>query len=112
MLALSLLLVSSIPLVSAVECGLPDLNMSGMNMLDMEMQAEATLPQIDGQDCYIECSCHVGNQLGGIPHQLAPYALSLVESEFNVSIADVDMATVPALKPRHLFFPPPPPIIS
>jgi len=113
MLALSLLLISSVPLVSAATCDMPNMDMNGMNMkMNMAMQIEPVTPQVDVQDCCIECGCRIHNDLNGMPHQLAPHALSQAESEVVVNMADIDMADVPTLIARHLFFPPPPPIIS
>jgi len=109
MLACSLLLISSVPLVSAATCDMPGMNMKDMNLA---MQVEPVIPQVGLLNCCIECGCRIHNNLNGMPHQLAPHALSQAESEVVVNMADVDMVAVPTLIARHLFFPPPPPIIS
>jgi len=71
-----------------------------------------SLPLIDWQDCCIECGCRVDNQLDGMPHQLAPHALSLTEFVFGHNEHDVGMTIVPLLIPLYLFPSPPPPKIS
>jgi len=104
MMAVSLLLVSTVPTVSAAVCDLP-----GMGGVTDNIQIEPAMVQTDLADCYIECGCRIDNHIDGMPHQLAPHALSSdtasVASDLNHAIA---FAT-PALSSRWLSFPPPPP---
>jgi len=86
---------------------MPDIDIS-----DMAMQVEPVSPLIDLQDCYIECGCRIDNHLDGMPHQLAPHALSLAGFDTKLTIQDAVIIDIPALLPRHLSFPAPPPIIS
>jgi len=112
MMALSLLLISSVPVLSAATCDMADANMNDMNIVESEMQIEAPAPLIDWQDCYIECICHVNDHMDGMPHQLAPHVLSMSGFIDGFVVPDADMPAAPAFILRHLFFPPPPPIIT
>ena len=108
MLAISLLLISSVPLSSAETCDMPGMAMGkGSSML-----VEPAIKQVDLQGCYFECSCHVDNHIDGMPYQLAPYALFLSGLEIAPTTAVNNMAIAPALTARLLFPPSPPPIIS
>jgi len=96
---LSLLLVSAVPIASAMQCAEnDDISISDTNSVM--------------SDCCIECGCHVDNHLDGMPQQLAPHVLSLSASIDRLgSIGDIRFAD-PVFIPRFLFFPTPPPIIS
>jgi len=104
MLALSLLLISAVPMVSATVCAMP-----GMNMAGQEMQIEPVSPLNDGQDCYIECGCRVDNHLDGMPHQLAPHTLSLDSFDSQFAVNRAITHTLPVFTSRLLLFPSPPP---
>jgi len=113
-LALSLLLISSVPVASASACRMDgmqasDMAMSNLTMPDMSMQIEPISPLIDGQDCYIECGCRIDTHLDGMPHQLAPHALTLTASDAVHSVADADMTLLSTLIQRYIVSPSPPP---
>jgi len=104
MMAVSLLLVSTVPMVSAAVCDMP-----GMNGAKVAMQIEPVAPLIDLQDCYIECGCRVDNHFDGMPHQLAPHTPSQDESmQFSAMHPAVMIATA-VLTVRLSTFPTPPP---
>jgi len=104
MMAVSLLLVSTIPMVSAAVCDMPDTNMDMV-----AMQIEPVAPLIDLQDCFIECGCRVDSHFDGMPHQLAPHTPSQDESmQFSAVHPAVMMATA-VLTARLSAFPTPPP---
>jgi len=107
-MAVSLLLVSTVPAVSAAACQIPG-DMQEMGTTVESMQSESVTPLIDWQDCYIECGCRIDNHLDGMPHQLAPHTLSMgdaaIVSFSNLGITDV----MPVLTSWLLPFSPPPP---
>jgi len=82
---------------------------SDMNMSDQAIQLESAAPLIDVQDCYIECGCRMNNHLDGMPHQLAPYTLSLAGFDTRLAVHRVGVLTVAVFTPRLLPFPSPPP---
>jgi len=104
MMAFSLLFVSTVPTAAAVVCDMPD--MAGA------MQAMDVIPSINGQDCFIECACSIDTQLDGMPHQLAPHALSAGYDAIawlaGGAIAMPEPMAVPWLLPLY----PPPPRMS
>jgi len=83
-----------------------------MNRPGRESQVEPASPLIDWHDCYIECVCRLDTHLDGMPHQLAPHALSLAGFDVGLTVTDVNMAVVQGLIARDLFPPTPPPIIG
>ena len=104
MMAASMLFVSSIPAVSAAACDMPD-----MGDATESMQVETVMPLIDWNDCYIECGCRIDHHLDGMPHQLAPHALSTdVSSDLTIPAHSISMA-MPALAARLLSLSTPPP---
>jgi len=105
MMALSLLLVSSVPAVSAASCAMPAMD-AGMSE---SVQIEPVAALIDLQDCYIECGCRIDNHLDGMPHQLAPHVLSMDAASVSVALSSVIVMAAPALNSRWLSFSPPPP---
>jgi len=107
-MAVSLLLVSTVPAVSAVACEMPgDMQETGAAV--ERMQTETVTPIIDWQDCYIECGCRVDNHLDGMPHQLAPHVLSMGAAS-SVSFSSFGIIDImPALTSWLLPFSPPPP---
>jgi len=111
MMAVSLLLISTVPVAPAATCDLSAMHSADMNRPRRETQVESASPLIDWHDCYIECSCRIDNHLDGMPHQLAPHALSLTGLNVGLTAMDVDINVVPGLIARHLFPPTPPPII-
>jgi len=104
MLAASMLLVTAIPTVSAAACAMPGMG----NAID-SMQVEPATPIIDWQDCVIECGCRIDNHIDGMPHQLAPHALSMDSNEIAPSIKHGIAMAEPELTARLLSFSPPPP---
>ncbi|MFQ5346073.1 MAG: hypothetical protein ACE5DZ_08985 [Mariprofundus sp.] len=104
MMAASMLFVSCIPAVSAAACDMP-----GLGDAVESMQVESVMPLIDLGDCYIECGCRIDHHLDGMPHQLAPHALSMdVSGVPSVSANSISMA-IPTLTARLLPFSTPPP---
>jgi len=110
MMAISMLLVSTIPTATAVICDLTG-NMSGTasSMGAINLQAEPAAALIDWQDCYIECGCRINNQLDGMPHQLAPHAWSLDSFDVAPAVKHVIIIAEPVFTSRRLPFPTPPP---
>jgi len=108
-LALALLLISSVPVTSAVACRMDGMQSSEMSMSEPAMQIEPVSPLVDGQDCFIECGCRIDNHLDGMPHQLAPHALSM-NTVGRVAVSGHLMSTpAPTLIARPLALSPPPP---
>jgi len=104
-MALSLLLVSTVPAVSAASCAMPGMN-AGMSE---SVQVEPVAALIDLQDCYIECGCRIDNHLDGMPHQLAPHALSMQGTAMAPDMSHVITMPVAGLTSRILPFSTPPP---
>jgi len=102
--ALSLLLVTAMPTVSAAACAMP-----GMSGMAEQMQAEPAAPLIDWLDCVIECGCRMDNHIDGMPHQLAPHALSMTGSHQAPAMNPGIALAEPALTALLLPFPVPPP---
>jgi len=107
-MAFSILLVTAVPTVSAAMCALPD--MAGMSeQMAEQMNTESVTPAMNGQDCYIECGCRTDAHVDGMPHQLAPHALSMNSAE-QISISNHGIINnAPVLIARLLSFSPPPP---
>jgi len=107
-MAVSILLVTAVPTVSAAMCALPD--MAGMSeQMAEQMNTEAVTPAMNGQDCYIECGCRIDSHLDGMPHQLAPHALSMNSAEQVAVSGHAIIHHAPVLIARLLSFSPPPP---
>jgi len=111
MMALSLLLISSIPAVSVMASDISDCDLSNINNTEQEVQAEHASLLNDWHDCYIDCGCGMGQHLDAMPHQLAPHVLPLSISILEPSVTGVELTVVSGLMPRSLFPPSPPPII-
>jgi len=73
------------------------------------MKTESVTPTMNGQDCYIECGCRINSHLGGMPHQLAPHALSMDAESMSITLNPVIFMAVPTLNTHWLSFSPPPP---
>jgi len=107
-MAVSILLVTAVPTVSVAMCALPD--MGGMTeQMAEQMQTESIVPTMNGQDCYIECGCRIDTHMDGMPHQLAPHALSMNSAEPMPVSSHGIINNAPALIARLLSFSPPPP---
>jgi len=104
MMAFSLLLVTAMPTVSAAACAMP-----GMGNATDGMQVEPVRQIIDWQDCVIECGCRIDNHIDGMPHQLAPYALSMDSDDSAPAIKQGITMIEPAFTSRLLSLSPPPP---
>jgi len=104
MMAVSLLLVTAMPTVSAAACAMP-----GMDNASQSMQIEPVTPNIDWQDCVIECGCRIDNHIDGMPHQLAPHALSMTGSHQAPAMNPGIALAEPALTALLLPFSAPPP---
>ncbi len=59
--------------------------------------------------CRIECCGH--HDVGGLPHLLAPHAVSLTRFDTGLIVSDVTTPDLPVLKPRLWPSPVPPPRI-
>ncbi|MDQ7000786.1 MAG: hypothetical protein Q9M12_07905 [Mariprofundus sp.] len=104
MMAVSLLFVTAMPTVSAAACAMPDMG----NTAD-SMQVEPVSQLIDWQDCVIECGCRVDNHIDGMPHQLAPHALSMTGGyEAPAMQQGITMAEAELVARLFAFSPPPP----
>jgi len=108
--------VSSIPLLpmggdsnaqAASYCPLHHMN-SPMKMAPMHCTKHTMAPAM--RHCRIECCGH--HDVGGLPHLLAPHAISLANFDISLVMMDLAVVDVPVLKPRLLPFPVPPPRIS
>ncbi len=109
-LALTLLLISSVPVTSAATCRMMDgMRASDTAMSKLAMQIEPVSPLIGWQDGYIECGCRIDTHLDGMPHQLAPHALSMNSDTDATAFTTVAVTPAPALTGRTLSFSPPPP---
>ncbi len=104
MMAVLLLLVTAMPTMSAAACAMP-----GMDNATENMQVEPATPIIDWQDCYIECSCRINNHIDGMPHQLAPHALSMDSYHVASAINQAITMAEPAFTSEPMPFPAPPP---
>jgi len=109
-LMLSLLAVSSLPLMpagcearAATYCPLCHMSMASMH------HAKHAMPPAM-RHCRIECCGH--HDIDGLPHLLAPHAVSQAGFDVGFIITDVAGADIPVLKPRLLPFPVPPPRFS
>jgi len=103
-MAVSMLLVTALPTVSVAACAMP-----GMGNASQGMQIEPVTPLIDWQDCVVECGCRIDNHIDGMPHQLAPHALSMTSGEIAPSIPQGVAMTEFQLTARLLSFSTPPP---
>jgi len=107
-MAVSILLVTAVPTVSAAMCALPDMGSMAEQMQE-QMQTESVTPPMNGQDCYIECGCRIDRHLDGMPHQLAPHALSMNGAELMAVSGHVIIHNPPLLIAWLPSFSPPPP---
>jgi len=107
-MAISILLVTAVPTVSAAMCALPDMGAMAEQMQE-QMQTESVTPPMNGQDCYIECGCRIDRHLDGMPHQLAPHALSMNAEPMSITLNPAIFMAMPALNTRWLSVSPPPP---
>jgi len=107
-MAVSLLLVSTVPAISATTCQMPG-DMQDAGTAVESMQTESVTPLIDWQDCYIECGCRIDNHLDGMPHQLAPHTLSMGGENVVPVMSHVITIAEAALISRFLPFSTPPP---
>jgi len=124
LLAGAILAVSSIPLLpvdgssnaqAANYCPLSHMNShinchmgSHMKMASMDRATHMMTPAM--RHCRIECCGR--HDVDGLPHLLAPHALSLADFDVGQIMMDVADVNIPVLKPRLLPFPVPPPRTS
>lgn len=104
MMTLSILLVTTVPTVSAATCDMP-----GMDGVSQQTAAEQTTSLFDWQECYIECGCRVDNHIDGMPHQLAPHTLFAADFQSLPVINRLIGSAEAMLSSRPLPFAPPPP---
>jgi len=107
-MAVSILLVTAVPTVSAAMCALPDMSPMAEQMVE-QMHIQPVTPAMNGQDCYIECGCRIDTHLDGMPHQLAPHALSMDAEPVSITLNPAIVMAMPALNTRWLAASPPPP---
>ena len=117
----ALLVLSSAPLVSVAEvhadgmagmsCSACHMDMAGFNQKKVkQMQMNHTQPSKGMRHCHIECCNH--QDVGSLPHQLAPHAPALSDAEFAAAITDFMTVAIDALQPRLFSVPFPPPEFS
>jgi len=108
-LVAAILAVSSIPLLpmdssgnaqAASYCPFCHTKMASMNHT-----RHAMTPSM--RHCRIECCGH--HDVGGLPHLLAPHAVSLTDFDTGLIVSDVTVADISVLEPRLLPPPVPPP---
>jgi len=111
MLIFSLLIVSSLPLFPAGNNGRAHAAtycpLCHMAMASMQHQQHMLTPAM--RHCRIECCGH--HDSGALPHLFAPHTVSQAGFDVELVIMTADAGT-PALKPRLLPFPVPPPRFS
>ncbi len=106
-MAVSILLVTALPGMPAAACEMP--GMSGLTaQMQMKPQIEPVTPFIGGQECYVECGCRIDNHIDGMPHQLAPHALSTA-ADVIAQTALLVVGHAPQLSARLQSQPAPPP---
>jgi len=107
-MAVSILLVTAVPTVSAAMCALPDMSPMAEQMTE-QMQIQPVTPTMNRQDCYIECGCRIDTHIDGMPHQLAPHTLSMNGAELMAVSGHVIIHNPPTLIAWLPSFSPPPP---
>jgi len=108
----ALLMVSSAPLLPAGMNGRAQAAtycpLCHMTMASMQHIRHVLTPAM--RHCRIECCGH--HDSDGLPHLLAPHAVSLADFSVGLMITDMAGISIPVLKPRLLPFPVPPPRFS
>jgi len=109
-LIFSLMAVNSLPslpaggnVLAASYCPLSHVKMVSTNCVKHVMAPTM-------RHCRMECCGH--HDIDGLPHLLAPHAISLADFDISLVMMDVVAVDIPVLKPRLLPFPVPPPRIS
>jgi len=115
-LIFSMAAVSSLPLLHAgmggeapatTYCPLCHMS-SNMPMASMQHTRHVLTPAM--RHCRIECCGH--HNIDGLPHLLAPHAVSLAGFGAGLVVTNVAVMDIPVLKPLLLPFPVPPPRFS